>query len=570
MESSRFTTAMVRAASWVVAYTWAALCFSQPAAADDPLHDRASGADMAPTAVMPGLEAFVDGVVGAYMAEQKIAGVQVAVVKDGRALLVKGYGIDAIGPRRHVDPARSLFRLGSISKTFTWLSLLQLAERGRIDLDHPINDYLPDPLDIADDRFERPIRIVDLMNHTPGFEDVVQGLFVPHDAAPLPMQQQLRKYRPSRVREPGSFMVYSNYGVALAGAIVAQVSGMDFESYVERNIFVPLGMTNTTFREEYAAASELPEPMPAQLAQRRAQNLEWRNGAWRSYPHEHIVSMAPAGSAVSTAADMARYMNALLDPGRLERSGVLQQSTYSQLWEPTFQSAPGMPAMHHGFFNTPLGNNARLQFDNLSHGGATLHFMSFMVVIPDLSPRAQMSEKGETVGAAAGQGSLGIFITANSRPGIKLVQALPERILSQYYSAATVPDAAPPADAAARLVEYAGQYRSMRRSAQIMLGAATAWLAFVAAGIVWAAPLISADAQDLFVLGYPQSTLKLALVILLVAAGLTLLTLATLVPVWRDRNWSVGRRMRHSIAVAVLVALLITLLQWNLVGFKYF
>ena len=302
---------------------------------------------------------------------------------NGETLLVKGYGIDSVEPRRAVDPNQSLFRIGSISKTFTWLSIMQLAERGQLKLDDPINDHLPDELDVPDEGFEQPIRIVDLMNHTAGFEDILQGLFVAEDATPLSLQEQLRQRRPHRVREPGKFMVYSNYSTALAGAIVAQVSGMEYESYVEQNILVPLGLAHTTFREQYKPTEGLPQPMSADLAAHMAQNIEMRSGAWQAVPHEHIVSMAPAGAAVSTAADMARYMLALLDPQRLEAAGVLKADTFARMREPSFQSAPGMPAIHHGFFNTPLGVTTRVGVDNLSHGGATLHFRSFMVVTDD-------------------------------------------------------------------------------------------------------------------------------------------------------------------------------------------
>jgi CubicO group peptidase (beta-lactamase class C family) len=383
----------------------------------------------AAAAELPNLEAFVDGVVGGFMAQERIAGAEVAVVRDGETLLVKGYGIDSVEPRRAVDPNESLFRIGSISKTFTWLSIMQLAERGKLELDDPINDHLPDALDVPDEGFERPIRIVDLMNHTAGFEDILQGLFVGADVAPLPLQEQLRQRRPHRVREPGKVMAYSNYSTALAGAIVAHVAGMEYESYVEQNILVPLGLAHTTFREPYEPTAGLPQPMSPALAAHLSQNVESRNGGWQAIPHEHIVSMAPAGAAASTAADMARYMLALLDPRRLEEAGVLQAETFAQMREPSFQSAPGMPAMHHGFFNAPLGVTTRLAVDNLSHGGATLHFRSFLVVTGDLN----------------GQGTLGVFVAANSASAAPMVQAVAERILAKYFAplpepAATVPE----------------------------------------------------------------------------------------------------------------------------------
>jgi CubicO group peptidase (beta-lactamase class C family) len=278
------------------------------------------------------------------MAQEQIAGAEVAVVRDGATLLVKGYGIDSVEPRRAVDPNESLFRLGSISKTFTWLSIMQLAERGKLQLDDPINDHLPDELDIPDEGFEHPIRIIDLMNHTAGFEDILQGLFVAADARPLPLKEQLRQRRPHRVREPGKFMVYSNYSTALAGAIVAHVSGMEYESYVEQNILVPLGLAHTTFREPYKPTEGLPQPMSPALAAHLSQNIEARKGAWQAIPHEHIVSMAPAGAAVSTAGDMARYMLALLDPQRLEAAPACSRRNVCA--DARAQSAPGMPAVH--------------------------------------------------------------------------------------------------------------------------------------------------------------------------------------------------------------------------------
>ncbi|HEV8331312.1 MAG TPA: serine hydrolase domain-containing protein [Steroidobacteraceae bacterium] len=621
---------------------------------------------------LPNLEAFVDGVVGAYMSHDQIAGVQVAVVRNGETLLVKGYGIDTVEPRHLVDPKESLFRIGSISKTFTWISLMQLAERGRLQLDDPINDHLPDELDVPDEGFEHPIRIVDLMNHAAGFEELLQGLFVDENAPLLSLSEQLRVRRPHRVREPGKRMAYSNYGAALAGAIVANVSGMEYESYVEQNILKPLGMTHTTFREQYAPREGLPQPMPAELAAHMAQNIESVQGAWQTVPHEHIVSMAPAGAAVSTAADMARYMLALLDPQHLEAAGVLKTATFAQLREPSLQSAPGMPAIHHGFFNSPLGISERLGFDNLSHACATLHFRSFLVVTDDL---------GE-------QGTLGIFVAANSGPGQRLIVALPEQIFAKYFR--PWPQAEPPMakDTPTRAQEYAGQYRATRRSytqfekivnvgavpivatqdgsltirlggpelrlveagrdlfrqadgdvtiaflrdergaithlitpigefervgfftsmqwlammvcamvlaciglliaaalrrepvpphsvgerrsAQVITGTAIAWLLFIVLMIAWALPFASPSALDQFVYTYPQPLLKVALAVGVVATGLSVLGIATLVPVWRERTWPIGRRLRHSAAVALFVALVATLLQWNAIGFRYY
>ena len=180
-------------------------------------------------------------------------------------------------------------------------------------------------------------------------------------------------------------MAYSNYSTALAGAIVAQVSGMEYESYVEQNILVPLGLAHTTFREQYTPTEGLPQPMSAELAAHMAQNIEMRSGAWQAVPHEHIVSMAPAGAAVSTAADMARYMLALLDPQRLEAAGVLKADTFAQTARAVVPERTGNAGDASRLLQyAARRRRQRLGVDNLSHGGATLHFRSFMVVTDDL------------------------------------------------------------------------------------------------------------------------------------------------------------------------------------------
>ena len=109
-----------------------------------------------------------------------------------------------------------------------------------------------------------------------------------------------------------------------------------------------------------------------------------------------------------------------------------------------------------------------------------------------------------------------------------------------------------------------------RRSAQVIVGTATAWLVFIGLALAWMLPFMGPENQDQFIYGYPHPLLKVALAVGVVATGLSVLGLATLVPVWRERTWSIGRRLRHSVAVALFVALVATLLQWNAIGFRYF
>ena len=98
------------------------------------------------------------------MSQQQIAGVQISVVRNGETLLVKGYGIDSVEPRRAVDPQQSLFRIGSISKTFTWLSIMQLVERGIVSLEDEIQKYAPE----FPRKPQGEVRLRHLLTHTSG------------------------------------------------------------------------------------------------------------------------------------------------------------------------------------------------------------------------------------------------------------------------------------------------------------------------------------------------------------------------------------------------------------------
>ncbi|HMP62713.1 MAG TPA: serine hydrolase domain-containing protein, partial [Phenylobacterium sp.] len=210
---------------------------------------EAAEAPMSAAALRPqALEAYLDGLVSAAMGRDNLAGVTVSVVQNGQVVLKKGYGFASLSPQRRVDPDRTLFRIGSISKTFTWILLMEEIAAGRIRQDGPINLYLPEELQVRNQGFRNPVLVANLLDHTPGFEDRVMGQLMERNFdRERSLTQYLRQERPRRVREPGLFPTYSNYGVGLAGAALANVTGQPFETLVERRITQRLGMSRTTF-----------------------------------------------------------------------------------------------------------------------------------------------------------------------------------------------------------------------------------------------------------------------------------------------------------------------------------
>jgi CubicO group peptidase (beta-lactamase class C family) len=385
------------------------------------------------------LEAFLDGWMSDAMAREHVAGATVSVVQGGQVVLKKGYGFASLNPRRPVDPDRSLFRVGSISKTFTWIMLMNDVEAGRIRLDAPINLYLPERARLPGRLREVTVR--HLMDHSPGFEDRMLGhLFENNPRRVRPLELYIRQERPDRARAPGILSSYSNYGTALAGAAVTFGRDKTFERLAEEEIFVPLGMNFTTFREPRPERRGLPAAMPQRLRPYVTEGFGWRNAGFRRHDYEYIGHGAPAGAVSSTAGDMSRYMLALLGDGTWNGVTIFGPRAAQAFRTPIQRTPEGVNGWAHGFavYHLPGG------FKGYGHGGATIAFHSNMVVIPDLN--------------------LGVFISTNSEGGASVAAAMPEALVRRYYA----PPSAFPRAGSPELVKaaerFAGPYLATRRA----------------------------------------------------------------------------------------------------------
>jgi len=422
------------------------------------------------------LEAIVDTLINEARQKDHFAGATVSIIQNGETRLLKGYGLASTVPARPVDPSRTLFRIGSVSKTITWILLLRLVEEGKVDLAKPVNDYLPAQLRIPDDGFRSPILVKNLLDHTPGFEDIALGhLFAEKPAGILPPAEYLVRHRPKRVREPGQFSTYSNYGVALAGAIIEKARGKDLSTVADEEFFGPLKMNNSTFREPYPAQNGLPAPMSTALAKNMANANVWLAGYYKQFGMEYITGIGPAGSISSTAADMGRYLQLLLNEGQFDGVRIYGPKTAKLLRTPLRKNAPrGVNAWAHGFMITQLPGGLK----GYGHGGATQFFRTYMMVVPELN--------------------LGIFVSVNSPTGQSIIERLPIRLVSamtghpdpeNIYRAGNpklVPEAA----------RYAGTYQTTRR-AYSGLEKATGLLAPVNVGVDPAGYLITQMGPDI-------------------------------------------------------------------------
>ena len=301
-------------------------------------------------------EAWLDGFLPHTLGGGDIAGAVVVVVKDGRILLQKGYGYSDVARKAPVNPQRTLFRPGSISKLFTWTAAMQLVEQGKLDLDRDINDYLDFKITPA---FGNPITLRHLLTHTPGFEETVKEFYLYDPRKLEPLDVYVKRHTPKRIYPPGAIAAYSNYGTTLAGYIVQRVSGERFEEYIERHIFRPLDMASSSFYQ----------PLPPPLAALMSQGYERASAA--PGPFE-IFGPNPAGALSASATDIAHFMIAHLQQGGYEGRSILQPATIRMMH--TFRS-PSTPAalnsMLLGFYQIDR-NGRRI----IGHGGDTEFFHS--------------------------------------------------------------------------------------------------------------------------------------------------------------------------------------------------
>jgi len=340
---------MSKLKAFLIAASFSSAVFAaKPAAPVSPPAAPATESTVAPAnplahteGAVPLTKADVDGWLDGYLPyalrTADIPGAVVTVVKDGQLLTARGYGYADVEKKTPVDPERTLFRPGSVTKLVTWTAVMQLVEQGKLDLDKDVNTYLDFKIPDYDGK---PITLRQIMTHTAGFEEAIKGLIFSDPAHLLPLGDYLKRWTPKRVFAPGTTPAYSNWATSLAGYVVERVSGEKFDDYCDKHIFAPLGMTNSTMRQ----------PLPAALTGQMASGYKPGQGAGKF----EIVGPAPAGSLSSTGTDMAKFMIANLDGGK----GLLSPETAAMMHNSPLDKVdpasllPPLNRMELGYFET--------------------------------------------------------------------------------------------------------------------------------------------------------------------------------------------------------------------------
>ena len=349
------------------------------------------------------LEEVVDRVITAEMQKQQIPGAAFILVQDGRVVLAKGYGLADVARKKPVTPD-TIFQIGSITKVFTGLAVVQLADQGKLNLNADVNRYLkttkvpPGPT----------VTAKHLLTHTGGFDELRGRMLESAGEHAQPLDKFLAT-RLVRVRPPGELTAYSSFGTTLAGLLVEDVSGLPFERYLAVNLWAPLKMNRTYITVPDVFADEVALP------------YEVEDGKIVAIPFERYHS-TPASSISSSANDMGRFMISLLSR---PNEALRQQVTMH----------PRLPGFGYTFQISDTNGQWIAE-----HGGNIGGFHSLMTLLPDHKT--------------------GFYVVAH-REGADLRSPLRKAILDRWFPHRN-PAPPPVADAkkVPSLKRFAGTYRA--------------------------------------------------------------------------------------------------------------
>ncbi len=376
--------------------------------------DSASLAHVLDSLIVPGL--------GKY----HIPGMVVAIVHDSDIVLARGYGYADVERKILFDPDSTVIRIASVSKLFTGTAVMQLVERGVLDMHQDIDTYLT--------RFKiepwpgKPITLHHLLTHTAGFDDRYIGKSAWTQESQIPLGDFLATRLPRRICPPGEVYTYSNFSNALAGFVVEEAAHEDYADYVRHNILEPLGMKTSDYR------------LRPDLQHLLAQCYSHNGAGYRNNPFDFINDY-PGGQMLSTGRDMAKFMIAHLQLGRYAGKRILSEQSAQAMHTVQFK--------HHTELAHAVGYSFGVGIERgqtvLAHDGGYTGVGSRLMLFPD--------------------SRIGFFVACNIFDGA-LIDDVSRKLVEMFF-AEPAPDSTkyplttlPQYDS--NVAEFAGTYRFSR------------------------------------------------------------------------------------------------------------
>lgn len=326
------------------------------------------------------VEAFADSVFADKMKKFNTVGSNFVVVTDGKVVLNKGYGYADKDKKIPVDKD-TVFQIGSVTKSFTALAAMQLADKGKIDLNQDIEQYLGGMK--VPNTSGKKLTMFDLLTYTSGVDlpDIVTDLSTDYVGKDIPMKEYLASHMPTVVRPPGEAYTYDNFGFLLAGYAVENVMGVPYSQYMENNIFKPLDMASTSVRftpELLGRMASHYGPKGELLPLEGFAPTEW-----------------PQGSMVSTADDMAKYLIMHLGKGKYDGKEIASQKSIEQMQTYQVFADPTIPITtigFEGYFKEKMNDQ-----HVILKGGNVPGHSSLVAILPEKNTAFYMSYSNDSM-----------------------------------------------------------------------------------------------------------------------------------------------------------------------------
>jgi len=301
------------------------------------------------------------------MVDKALNAVSIVLVKDMEILWARGFGVEDLNKSTKAD-ANTVYRVGSVSKLFTDIGIMQLVEKGEVDLDAPITDYLPEFRPRS--RFKREITLRQLMSHRSGLlrEPLVGNYF--DDDEPT-LEATVKSIIDSDViYAPESKIKYSNGAIATVGYVLEKLKGEPFASYLRKNVLLPMGLTHSAF-----------EPLP-DITNRLADATMWSYDGRVFDAPTFELGMSPAGSMYAPVVDLGQFMKVLFNDGKGPNGPVIKKETLQLML--TSQFNDGKDQRHNVGFGIGFSLSEQGGYKRVGHGGAVYGFSTQLYALPEV------------------------------------------------------------------------------------------------------------------------------------------------------------------------------------------
>jgi len=343
---------------WIVRQSGALVVFAATALGAQAVPDS-----VAATARYAGAARTLDRLINHEMADKTLPALSIALVDGQNVVWARGFGFANPADSTRAT-ARTVYRVGSVSKLFTDIGVMQLVERGTLNLDAPVSQYVHDFRPTGSGASAISLR--QLMSHRAGLvrEPPVGHYF---DNSSPPLEATVQSLNDTRlVYRPGAKTKYSNAGVAVAGLALASVEQQRFPQYLASAVLRPMGLEDSAFEPD------------ASIAPRIAKATMWTLDNRTFAAPTFQLGMAPAGSMYSTVLDLGHFMSVLFARGRTSDGRVLSANALDQMWTPQFASPGARSGFGLGFDIASLDGHRVVR-----HGGAIYGFATELAALPD-------------------------------------------------------------------------------------------------------------------------------------------------------------------------------------------